>query len=136
MLMFGGGHSSTFRDDVDVFNFDTLGWNSAYASTSCADMTADNHDSANGRWISTNHPTARHTYDMRAVTKDGSEFLLLGPGDGPGSQCTGFATNGGRIAHYDIAAKTWRFPAAIPWNKYSSAELDPVSGLVVVLDRL
>lgn len=134
IFMFGGGHSTTFRDDVDVFDFNTLSWNSAYTSTSCDAMTEANYDSVDGKWISTNHPTSRHTYDMRAITTNGSEFLLLGPGDGPGSQCVSFATYGGKIAHYDIDAKTWRYTIDPPWGKYSSSEVDPVSGLVLVFD--
>src|SRR5262249_37792738 len=32
-LMFGGGHATTFRDDVDVFDFDSLTWGHGDIST-------------------------------------------------------------------------------------------------------
>src|SRR5439155_2209961 len=73
MLMFGGGHAASFRDDVDVFKFDTLKWNPAYTPTPCSQMTVgvtsggtdpDNRDLTNGTWKSTTHPISRHSYDM------------------------------------------------------------------------
>lgn len=146
MLMFGGGHSATMRDDVDEFSFATLKWKSATdspnVSTTCDVMWVsgpdDNYDEINGRWISTGHATSRHTYDLRAVTKDGSELVILKPGDIPGNQCTQpryhASTAGGLIAHYNIDDKSWRFTAKPAWNRYSSAELDPVSGKIIVLD--
>lgn len=134
MLMFGGGHSSTMRDDVDVFDVDSLTWRSAYPTTTCSEMTESNFDSDNGRWISTNHPTSRHTYDMMVVLRDTPELVLLTGGDGPGSQCTSFGTNGGKIAHYDVDARTWTYTSDRPWEGYPTSELDPVSGWVIVVD--
>ncbi|MEZ0238644.1 MAG: hypothetical protein ACAH06_11320 [Methylophilaceae bacterium] len=146
MLMFGGGHSATMRDDVDEFSFKTLKWKSASGnpnvSTTCDVMWVsgpeDNFDEVDGRWISTGHATSRHTYDLRVVTRDGAELVILKPGDIPGNQCTKprykAATSTGRIAHYDIDTKTWRFTVKMPWNRYSAAELDPVSGRIIVLD--
>jgi hypothetical protein len=146
MLMFGGGHSATMRDDVDEFSFKTLKWKSETdtpnVSTTCDVMWVsgpeDNFDEVDGRWISTGHATSRHTYDLRAVTRDGSELVILKPGDIPGNQCTKprykAATSTGKIAHYDIEKKTWRFTVKMPWNRYSASELDPVSGRIIVLD--
>ena len=37
LLLFGGGHASTPRTDVDVFDFATLTWSSAYAPTPLAE---------------------------------------------------------------------------------------------------
>jgi hypothetical protein len=75
---------------------------------------------------------------LRAVTRDGSELVILKPGDIPGNQCTKprykAATSTGKIAHYDIEKKTWRFTVKMPWNRYSASELDPVSGRIIVLD--
>ena len=146
MLMFGGGHSATMRDDVDQFSFDTLKWKSATdspnVSTTCDVMWVsgpeDNFDEVDGRWINTGHATSRHTYDLRVVTKDGSELVILKTGDIPGNQCTKpsykAATSTGKIAHYDIDRKTWRFTVKPAWDRYSAAELDPVSGKIIVLD--
>jgi hypothetical protein len=148
MLMFGGGHSATMRDDVDQFSFITLKWKSATASpnasTTCDVMwvsgPANNYDETNGRWISTGHATSRHTYDLRAVTKDGSELVILRNGDVAGNQCSQpryhASTSGGLIAHYNIDNKTWRFTVKSPWDRYSASEVDPVSGKIIVLDYL
>ncbi len=139
MLMFGGGHSASFRDDVDVFDFGSLTWAPAYTPTSCSAMTESNWDltgnpDGDGKWISTGHPSSRHTYDLLAVTTNGSELLLLRPGDGPGGQCVRFATYGGRVGHYNVSSRTWSFGEKIPWGGYSSAEMDPVSGNAIIFD--
>lgn len=148
MLMFGGGHSASMRDDVDEFSFKTLKWKSETdtpnVSTTCDVMWVsgpeNNFDKVNGRWISTGHATARHTYDLLTVTKDGSELLILKTGDTSGNQCTkplyNAATGGGKISHYDIDKKTWRFTVKPPWWPYSAAELDPVSGYIIVQDHM
>lgn len=148
MLMFGGGHSATMRDDVDEFSFKTLKWKSETdtpnVSTTCEVMWVsgpeDNFDEVDGRWISTGHATARHTYDLLTVTKDGSELVILKTGDGPGNQCTKpfykSSTSTGKIAHYNIDKKTWRFTVKHAWWPYSAAELDPVSGNIIVLDHM
>ena len=140
MLMFGGGHSATMRDDVDEFSFTTLKWKSTTptpnVSTTCDVMWVsgpeDNYDENTG------HATSRHTYDLRAVTKDGSELVILKPGDIPGNQCTQprykASTSRGLIAHYNIDNKTWRFTVKVAWDRYSASELDPVSGKIIVLD--
>lgn len=147
MLMFGGGHSATMRDDVDEFSFTTLKWKSMTAtpnvSTTCDVMWVsgplNNYDALNGRWINTGHPSASHTYDLRAVTKDGSELVILRTGSPPGNQCTKpqyyATTSGPLIAHYNIDNKTWRFTVKPPWGGAAASEVDPVSGNIIVLDR-
>jgi hypothetical protein len=137
MLLFGGGHSTTFRDDVDVFDLATLTWQSAYQTTLCADMTVANFDSTEGKWISTGHPTSRHSYDLLVVPESTGELVVLRSGDGPGSQCSGFSTGGGRIAHYQIGTDpaVWTFGGDFVWTPpdfYPAAEYDPISGRIVV----
>src|SRR5262249_50009604 len=61
LLMFGGGHATTFRDDVDVFDFSSLTWGHGDVSTPCTDMTKENQ-TAYGTWATTGHPHSRHTY--------------------------------------------------------------------------
>jgi hypothetical protein len=53
LLMFGGGHSSTPRTDVDVFSFPTLTWSSAYPPTPTSELVFSNYDPSLARWIST-----------------------------------------------------------------------------------
>ena len=139
MLMFGGGHASTFRDDVDVFNFDSLKWIPAYNSTACADMTASNLDNDKGCWITSNHPFSRHTYDLRAVTEATGEFLLMRAGGGSSSFCQSGPDwyPSGRVGHYNPETKTWTYGAAMGslWSNLACAESDPVSGLVIILSE-
>jgi hypothetical protein len=82
MLLFGGGHATTSRDDVAVFDFGALEWESAYAPTPLGDMAGANLDATHGRWISTNHPTARHSYDALIWAESTNELVLLSGNDG------------------------------------------------------
>jgi uncharacterized repeat protein (TIGR01451 family) len=138
MLMFGGGHATTFVDYVEVFDFTTLAWNPAYETTPCAEMTTANLDSDRGAWITNNHPYSRHTYDQLVFSPSTNEFLLLHPGAG-----SGYCEDGpdwypaGRVGHYDPIAKTWSYGASMSnsWYSYGTAEYDPVSGLVILVDH-
>jgi len=140
MLMFGGGHATTYRDDVDVFHFDTLTWQPAYTPTPCSQMNPSNFDADKRAWISTGHPGARHTYDLLVATTNTKEFLLLSNGFGNG-HCEQLGTypGGGRVGHYNPDTKKWTFgPNSNPpdsWSKLGSAEFDPQSGLVVIVDQ-
>ena len=141
MLMFGGGHATTFRDDVDVFNFDTLNWSSAYAPTPCAE-TADlsNRNLINGSWFSTGHPVSRHTYDLTVFDPQTGGLILLASIKG-----AGFCTSGidddfyfpGKVAHYDPDALIWHFTdvSAATWTDFSSSAYDPISGKIIVVGQ-
>jgi len=139
MLMFGGGHSATYRDDVDVFHFDTLTWQRAYISTPCGQMNSSNFDVDKRAWTSTGYPRSRHTYDQLVVTTNTKEFLLMGVGHTDGGNCqqVGQYPAGGRVAHYNPDTKTWAFGASFQngWSNLASAEFDPQSGLVVIVDE-
>ncbi|HEY7652067.1 MAG TPA: hypothetical protein VIG07_04535 [Methylomirabilota bacterium] len=142
ILMFGGGHAATHRTDVDVFDFSTLTWGSAYPSTPCSQMRLSNLDRVRGGWTSTGHPLARHTYDMLVMADNIKRLLVLGSPNGhggcpespPGKDQYFFD---GKIAMYDPVAKTWSYSKAGTdgWEDFGTAEYDPVSGLVVVMDH-
>jgi hypothetical protein len=137
LLMFGGGHAATFRDDVDVFSFATLKWGSAYPSTPCDDMTSSNVDDTHGRWISSNHPFARHTYDMLIFAENTKELLLLSPNIAAGN-CTPANDpfyKGSTIAAFDPSLKTWNFSDVSAEWSLASAEYDPISKLVVIVSQ-
>lgn len=143
LLMFGGGHSATHRTDVDSFSFKTLTWSSAYASTLCRDMRLKNRGLVKGDWLTTGHPIARHTYDMLVMAENIKRLLLLGHVTGQG-YCVEKSPPDkelyflvGKIAMYDPVAKTWSYSSANNdgWEDYGSAEYDPVSGLVIIVDR-
>lgn len=143
LLMFGGGHATTFRDDVDVFSFNILKWSSAYTPTPCSEMLLANRDLTNGAWQTSGHPMARHTYDLLVMAADPPQMIMLTSVIGSG-YCIE-RPNGdqdyyisGRIAHYNPLNKQWAFSAARTYEEnsdwsYGAAELDPVSNKIVVV---
>ena len=140
MLMFGGGHATTFRDDVDVLALSphsTLRWAPAYASTPCTAMTLENFDQARGVWTSTGHPLSRHTYDMLVMTPQGLILLagLTGRGGcapNPPGRDPFFVP--GKIHHYNPATRTWTAGGSMSnWGPWNSAEYDPPSGKILVV---
>lgn len=136
MLVFGGGHASTPRTDVVQFDFESLSWSSAYPSTPESAMTPGNLDRVAGRWISTNHPTARHSWDAIVFAPNVGALIHLGANDGtPSSSCPDYGVpyHGTRIAHYDPTSTTWRFTEASTVGLSVAAAWDPMSGMVVAL---
>jgi hypothetical protein len=132
IYFFGGGHSSTMRDDIDVFHFDSLKWKSAYASTRCSAMTSITTD---GTWISSGHPVARHTYDQLIYATNVHRLIITSPVYGAG-YCGTFGGCGewcaGKMLFYDPDAITWT-----PKNSSTNAahvvssEYDPASGRII-----
>lgn len=140
LLLFGGGHASTPRTDVDVFDFATLQWSSAYPPTPVSALTFANYDPVLVRWISSGHPLARHTYDQLVFAPSTGQLVMLARGHG-GAYCTGdWGWEWGRVAHYDPAARTWSWSQTADnfydgSDPYPAAEYDPVSGQIVVVAR-
>ena len=141
ILMFGGGHAATHRTDVDVFSFKTLTWSSAYSSTPCSQMRLSNRGLERSDWLTTGHPIARHTYDMLVMADRTRQLLLLGTTTGQGHCVEKRADKDayflpGKIAAYDPLTKRWAFAPARNdlWRPYASAEYEPQSGLVVIMD--
>lgn len=141
-VMFGGGHATTFRDDLSVFDFDTLKWSSAYPSTLCSDMTLANMDKTRNRWATTGNPFARHTYDMTVYAPNTEEFLmLLGPvGTGYCAPTIDPSTGSdpfylaARLSAYSLSSGAWLTEErTMPWNFLSAAEYDPASGKIIIL---
>jgi hypothetical protein len=136
ICLWGGGHSTTFRDDIDVFNFQTLDWDSTYVPTPCAEMITSNLNSDQASWISTGHPVSRHSYDLLIVSGNG-EFLMMRAGGGRGSCYAGPTwLPSGKVGHYNFSTKQWSWGTSMSsaWSNLGSAEYDPVSGLVVIVD--
>lgn len=155
MLMFGGGHAATGRTDVDVFNLNTLTWQSAYPPTPYADMVPANFDTSSGGWISTGHPVSRHSWDMMPFAPNVGELVLLGVAaiDGwcraPAMKDFPYFRNPGKVWHYNPNTKKWRASAySFPpeagnlaggltyWSTYSATAYDPVSGRIVILSKV
>jgi hypothetical protein len=139
MLLFGGGHASTPRTDVDVLDFTTLSWQSAYAPTPVRELRQTNRDPERGCWKSTGHPIARHTYDALPFAPSSGELILM-----HWVNAKAYFTEGDdyilrkvKIAHYDPVKTTWRYSQADTggFEECIACEYDPESKLIVGLDR-
>jgi hypothetical protein len=142
MLMFGGGHAASFRDDVSVFSTAALTWTSAYTATPCTDMTIANMDTATGSWKTTGIPFSRHTYDMQVYVPSVQRYMLfIGPFGRGG--CSPIGPNGEdlffgplTVSEYDPTARTWTLSATKrDWNALGAAEYDPASGKVILFSN-
>jgi hypothetical protein len=138
LCLFGGGHGPSQETDIRVFDLASRTWSSLYAPTPPGEMVFANCDPALGRYISTNQPTARHSYNLTMVR--GRRFYMMcyrGMPDHLDGVLGSESGWGGRICWYDFDAKAWsysRIPQAeIPWYFASAAALDPVSGRIVVV---
>ena len=134
-LMFGGGHAATARTDIDVFDFSSMNWKSAYKSTACNNMTKNNFNKDNVSWKATGHPVSRHTYDLLGVISKPHEFIIMRPRGGADSaQCGGFGkTIKTKIAHYNFTKKNWSYSVIGQWTDYAASEYDPKSGRFVLV---
>lgn len=138
MLMFGGGHSATSRNDVAVFGLDSLAWNSAYPPNPCSSITADNYH-PHGEWKDTGYPISLHTYDGLIYFPNTNNLFVAGNyAEGQGARaanaCLQWALEPGgdtRAHLYDPIARTWRASSVGPLGQ--AAELDPTSGRGVIV---
>ena len=138
MCLFGGGHGPSQETDIRVLDVASGTWSSLYPPTPAAEMVFANCDVGQGRYISTNQPTARHTYNLTVVR--GNRFYMLcyfgmpDHLDGVLSSSSGW---GGRICWYDFGSGKWSYSRqsqkATPWFHASAAVLDPVSGNMIVV---
>ena len=139
LLMFGGGHATTMTDAIFAFDLnDTLRWNELYEPTPCSVMVASNLDAELGAWkMGTSGPYPRplsvHTYDLNAFSPEQDAFIMLGRSFTGGTCNTVGNDVSGPIAHYDLSAGTWSFSDAAPSSSIAASELDPTTGLLVVL---
>lgn len=135
----GGGHSATYDDGVAQFDPGSLAWSEPYPSTACADMVWSNFDATNGRWITSNHMTARHDYDL--VVAVGEQIYYLGRIGGRGAGCNGLTDDDpyiigrGRIAAYAPLTGEWTYTTTQSITYDYAAEYDVVSGKVLAAHR-
>lgn len=136
VLMYGGGHATTFRDDVDVLDLKggPLVWTPAYVPTPCAAM-GDAQLRNDGAWTATGHPASRHTYDQLVYAPNVQRLLVLSGVAGAGG-CSGLDVKqwlGGKMHHYDPAAVQWTPSLSNVFPFGLAGEYDPLSGRVVAL---
>ena len=135
MCLFGGGHGPSQETDIRIFDLTTLQWSSLYPPTPRSQMNQANADSDLGRWVTTNQPFARHSYNMTLVS--GRRFYMMQNTGMPDYLDGPQPAWGGRICWYDFDAGMWTYSrnssAATPWYYANAAVLDPVSGKILVL---
>ena len=134
MCLFGGGHGPSQETDIRIFDLTTSQWSSLYPPTPRGDMNLANADSNYGRWISTNQPYARHSYNMTLVVgRRFYMFTVYGQADNLNGPSPPY---GGRVCWYDFDTRSWNYSqyanAQTPWSYYSAAVLDPVSGKIII----
>lgn len=142
MLMFGGGHSATPRTDVDGLDLNStaISWASEYPTTPLSAQVVSNYDSVHANWISTGHPTTRHTYDELVYAPNVGELIMLAKTN-LGAWCRDplmVEPNDGYIWHYNPVTKKWRYTSPLTWGGSevaNGAEYDPVSGNVIGISR-
>jgi len=135
ILLFGGGHATTFTDAIYAFTFPDLTWRCLYTPTPAKLYKKDNMD--RGFWKAGEtgdypRPVGRHTYDLLAVPDDRQELLLLMNGGGPSSVAPGIGYWGGAAGRYDFKTGRWTMLPKTPFGGYGGvAEYDPLSKQVV-----
>lgn len=146
MLIFGGGHSATYRDDVEVFDYASLTWKSAYPPTPCEERTLENVDPQRAMWRSSGLPISRHSYDLLVMAGQPSELWLLAKVQGRGSGChrlppvsddgaSPYVIAQGTFAAYHPDTQRWRFTDTPAVGFETAAATDPVSGRILLVSR-
>jgi len=146
MLMFGGGHATSHTDTVYAFKFDSLTWEALYVPTPERLMVCSNYNSAYCAWNSGPsgpypRPLARHTYDLLVVPASRDVLLIFRKGTASSSEVTNSDLCGNAyvgapyVPAYDVANNTWQFIPDQENYGYGTAEYDPVSDKVILVNR-
>jgi hypothetical protein len=135
ILLFGGGHATTWTDAIYAFAFTNLQWSALYKPTPHRFYKQENMD--RGFWkagAEENYPrpVGRHTYDLLVVPDDREELYVLMNGCGPSAVAPGFGYWGGGAGRYDFRTGRWTILPTAPFGGYGGvAEYDPISKLIV-----
>jgi len=132
ILLFGGGHATTWTDAIYAFSFTTLKWTALYSPTPAKFYRKENMDcgfwkagAKDGKYP---RPVGRHTYDLLVVPDDREELLLLMNGSGPSAVAPGFGYWGGGSGCYDFKTGKWKIMPPAAFGGYGGvAEYDPLS---------
>jgi len=135
ILLFGGGHATTFTDAIYAFDLETLSWTALYQPTPRKFYTPDNMEK--GFWKAGEQglyprPIGRHTYDQLIVPDDRKQLYLMRSGCGPSTIAPGIGYFGGAGGVYDFATGRWEMVPPVPFGGYGdAAEYDPLTMKVV-----
>lgn len=127
MLFFGGGHGPAIDTDIRAFDLVRLRWSSLYPSTPISQMVPSNRDDKLGRWISTNQPLPRHTYNSSCIV--GSRYYAL-------QSWTYYdAMRPAPICWYDLRTNVWSYSSAgVPgWFSTAAVAYDKASKKILVV---
>ena len=143
MMLWGGGHATTPRDDIDTLDLNVSPpvWRSAYPSTPILDMTPANYDATNTAWFSTNRPVSRHSYDLLSFNSVTGEMYMVSTNPSIYSTCIPASI---RSVAYNVKSPVWRYSTAsklwsndntqVTWGTLGGSEVDPISGNVIIVD--
>lgn len=136
----GGGHSATYRSDVDAYNFVTRTRSSQGPPTPCADLNFGNLDSVKGRWISTNEPVSQHTYDLQAAV--GDRIISMSRVQGRGIGChkltpvleptSPYVIAKSAVKYYTPETNSWEYTSVPALTYHSAIGYDPISGKILI----
>lgn len=107
ILMRGGHHGRNVSTNIRALDLRTLQLSNLFPSTAKREMTLANCDSDLGRWISTNHPWSRHTYNGNVVL-DGKLWMMAMQNSHQPMNGMTFPPGFGRSAAYDLSATDHR----------------------------
>jgi hypothetical protein len=136
MIMWGGGHATTFTDAVYAFDFSTLKWSALYTPTPTAQMNMGNFNSTLVAWQNGNdgpfpRPISRHSYDLLVVPEGRDELYMLREVGGGGRPDGSYRE--GQVTSYDFKNNTWNFIPNFNTDDHATAEYDPVSGKIIIV---
>lgn len=134
-LVFGGGHSDYFDNDVWAFDLETLTWElrktgSGYPNNIPADrFDPTNYPGAifdtNARDINFYRPITRHTYSSAIFIPTTKEMFIMGSvawyGSSGGSSGEIWASNGIGAHAFNYINNTWRYLGKEPYGDSSAA---------------
>ena len=133
ILLFGGGHATTWSDSLYSFDFKTLKWKALYEPTPFKYFTKKNLQCnflKSGKKGLYPRPVGRHTYDLLIVPENRKEFLMLRTGTGPSNATGHLGYIDGTGGVYDFKTKKWTVikHKDIGFGDYGDvAEYDPIS---------
>lgn len=107
ILMRGGHHGTNVSTNIRALDLRTLRFSNLFPNTPRREMTLANNDSDVGRWISTNHPWSRHTYNGNVVL-DGKLWMMAMQNGHQAIRGVAFPPGYGRSASYDLSAADHR----------------------------
>ena len=139
-LIFGGGHTDGFYNDVLALDISAMTWKSMYPTDSSSAYACGNFSSSTpGMLLSSGLPASRHTYDMLDfIDHLGKMIMWSGPTYSNIWSCPGETTPADTWL-YSWATNQWEYKntsrQAQPSGEASCGEYDPVGKLYYAINK-